>query len=52
MFREFEKDAEKKTPKVPFRKFFPQIWKGRKQYPGEPIDRERSTYTFFLKNLS
>ena len=24
MFREFEKTAEKKTPQVPFRKYFPR----------------------------
>jgi len=30
MFRGFEKDMEKKTPKVPFHKFSPQTRKGRK----------------------
>jgi len=42
IFREFEKYMKKKTPKVPFHKFVPQIRKGRKQYPREPIDHDRS----------
>ena len=37
MFREFEKDIEKKTPRVPFRKVVSRTRKSRKQYSREPL---------------
>ena len=36
MFREFEKDMEKKTPRVPFRKVVSQTEKGRNNIQENP----------------
>ena len=52
MFIEFENTAKKKTPARLFSQIVSQIQKGRKQYPREPLSRNRLRYSFFINNLS
>ena len=47
----FKRD-KKKTPQVIFHIFVSQVHKSIKQYKREPIDHVRSTYSFFVNNLS